>query len=125
MKILNYGSLNIDHVYKVDHIVTPGETLGSESLSFFAGGKGANQSVAIAKAGAEVYHAGKIGKDGKGLLDTLSAAGVHTELVSVFDGHTGHAVIQVNKEGENSIILYGGGNKEIRTQEIDRALSGF
>lgn len=125
MKILNYGSLNIDHVYKVDHIVNPGETIGSESLQFFAGGKGANQSVAIAKAGAEVWHAGKIGSDGRWLLDTLSDAGVHTELVNHYDGPTGHAIIQVNREGQNSIILFGGGNKLITAAEIETALSGF
>jgi ribokinase len=124
-KILNYGSLNIDHVYKVDHIVVPGETLESESLSFFAGGKGANQSVAIAKAGAEVYHAGKIGSDGTWLLDTLASSRVNTDFVKVYDGHTGHAIIQVNKEGENSIILYGGGNQAIRREEVDTALAGF
>jgi len=125
MKILNYGSLNIDHVYKVNHIVTPGETIGSDSLQFFAGGKGANQSIAIAKAGAEVWHAGKIGQDGAWLLDTLSGAGVHTELVNRYDGPTGHAVIQVNREGENSIILFGGGNKMITEEEIEAALFLF
>jgi len=125
MKILNYGSLNIDHVYKVNHIAAPGETIGSDSLQLFAGGKGANQSVAIAKAGAEVWHAGKIGKDGVWLLDTLSAAHVHTDLVDVYDGPTGHAIIQVNREGENSIILFGGGNKMITHEEIDAVLSRF
>lgn len=125
MKILNYGSLNIDHVYKVDHIVTPGETIGSESLQFFAGGKGANQSVAIAKAGAEVWHAGKVGQDGRWLLETLSAAGVQTGLIQEYDGPTGHAIIQVNRAGENSIILFGGGNKLITAAEIETALSGL
>lgn len=124
-KILNYGSINIDHVYKVDHIVVPGETLGSENLSFFAGGKGANQSVAMAKAGVEVYHAGKIGTDGRWLLDTLAGAGVNTEFVTVSEEHTGHAIIQVNREGENSIILYGGGNQAIRREEVDAALERF
>jgi len=125
MKILNYGSLNIDHVYKVDHIANPGETIGSDSLQFFAGGKGANQSVAIAKAGAEVWHAGKVGQDGAWLLETLSAAGVQTGLIQEYDGPTGHAIIQVNREGENSIILFGGGNKLITAAEIETALSGF
>lgn len=125
MKILNFGSLNIDHVYKVDHIVRPGETIGSDSLQFFAGGKGANQSVAIAKAGAEVWHAGKIGPDGGWLLDTLTSAGVKTALIREYDGPTGHAIIQVNRVGENSIILFGGGNKLITEAEIESALSGF
>ncbi|MFO7729356.1 MAG: ribokinase [Spirochaetia bacterium] len=125
MRILNYGSLNIDHVYKVSHIVRPGETIGSESLQFFAGGKGANQSVAIAKAGSNVWHAGKIGSDGRWLLNSLTEAGVQTDLVSEYEGPTGHAIIQVNREGENSIILFGGGNKLITDREIDATLSHF
>lgn len=125
MKIVNYGSLNIDHVYRVDHIVKPGETIGSENLRLFAGGKGANQSVAIAKAGAEVWHAGKIGADGKWLLEQLSEAKVQTELVSESDGPTGHAIIQVNRDGENSIILFGGANQHITDEEIEATLSNF
>ena len=125
MKVLNYGSLNIDHVYKVSHIVRPGETLPSRELSFFAGGKGANQSVALVKAGAEVRHAGKIGEDGRWLLEELKKGGVNTDLVRIYDGPTGHALIQVADGGENSILLFGGGNQNISPNEIDETLAEF
>lgn len=125
MKILNYGSLNVDFVYQVDHIVLPGETLSGGDVQLFAGGKGANQSVAIAKAGAEVYHAGKIGSDGKWLLEKLNRYGVNTDHVRLYDGSTGHAIIQVTPQGQNSIILSGGGNRQIKQLEIDETLEAF
>ena len=83
MKILNFGSLNIDYVYRLDHIVKKGETISSESLNVYSGGKGLNQSVALGKAGAEVYHAGAIGDDGKFLTEVLRAAGVNTDHIKV------------------------------------------
>ena len=61
MKVLNYGSLNIDNVYSVDHFVRGGETLSSAKMEIFSGGKGLNQSIALAKSGAEVWHAGAVG----------------------------------------------------------------
>ena len=64
MKVLNYGSLNIDHVYQVDTIVQPGQTIASLGVNIFPGGKGMNQSIALARAGVPVYHAGNIGADG-------------------------------------------------------------
>jgi ribokinase len=125
MKILNYGSLNIDQVYSVPHIVRPGETISGGNVQQFAGGKGANQSVAMAKAGAEVWHAGKIGEDGAWLLEKLKSYGVNTELIHTYEGSTGHAIIQVTPEAQNSIILFGGGNQNIREQEIEEAFSRF
>ena len=125
MRILNYGSLNIDYVYEVDHIVRPGETLSGKSFSTFPGGKGANQSAAIARAGGSVWHAGKIGSDGRWLLDVLSGCGVNTERVKVYDGPTGHAVIQVDRHGENSIVLFGGGNLAITEEDIADSITGF
>ena len=80
MKVLSFGSLNIDYVYHVDHIVNKGETLSSSSLDVIAGGKGLNQSIALAKAGAGVYHAGKIGEEGTFLLDWCNENGVNTKL---------------------------------------------
>jgi ribokinase len=71
MKILVFGSLNIDLVFSVDHIVCPGETIGSAALIKSAGGKGANQAAALAKAGIDVYMAGKIGQDGHFLLNHI------------------------------------------------------
>ncbi|MBN1671217.1 MAG: ribokinase [Kiritimatiellae bacterium] len=125
MKILNYGSLNIDHVYTVPHIVRPGETLASETYEIFGGGKGANQSLAVGRAGGEIYHAGKIGPEGRWLLDLLTESGVHVEFVCVSDIRTGHAVIQVDARGENAIFLFPGSNKAIAREEIDETFAHF
>lgn len=125
MKILNYGSLNIDHVYQVEHIVLPGETIPGGDIKTHAGGKGANQSVALAKAGAEVWLAGKIGEDGLWLKDNLEKAGVHTEFIRQYDGPTGHTIIQVTGDGQNSIILFSGGNVNNTIQEVEDTLSHF
>jgi ribokinase len=125
MKILDYGSLNIDLVFSVDHIVRPGETISSGGLVKSAGGKGANQSAALAKAGLQVFIAGKIGQDGLFLLELLRSYGVDTSLVKVDDEPTGQALIQVDKNGQNSIVLYGGGNQRITIEEIQAALANF
>ena len=122
MKILNYGSINIDYVYRVPHIARPGETLASKSYEIFTGGKGANQSVALAKAGAPVAHAGKVGKNSEWLLTKLDSYSISTDLIAVGGGRTGHAIIQVDDNGENSIVLYPGANRQIEKKEIDRVL---
>lgn len=124
MKIINLGSINIDHVYSVEHFVQPGETLRSKSYQVFSGGKGANQSIALARAGARVSHAGKIGEDGLWLKGRLQQSGVNTTLVRTSHKPTGHAVIQVNKEGENAIIIHGGANESFSDEEI-RGLLGY
>lgn len=112
MRALCFGSLNIDYVYQVPHFVAGGETLAAGSLSRFSGGKGLNQSVALARAGLEVRHAGAVGRDGLFLLEELRAAGVDTGHVEVLeDVSTGHAVIQRTPSGENCILLYGGANR--------------
>jgi len=121
-KIINFGSLNVDKVYTVEHFVQPGETLTSTSYNEFAGGKGLNQSIALSRAGADVYHAGKIGTDGHFLKQLLIDNKVDVSLINTADGPTGHAIIQVNSDGENSIILFGGTNKEITKEEISGAL---
>ncbi len=125
MRILNFGSLNIDLVYRVPHIVRPGETIASRSFETFAGGKGANQSVALGRAGAPVWHAGRIGGDGRWLLDKLRGAGVDTSLTEVGDEATGCAVIQVDDEGQNAIFLNAGANHRITSEQIDTALGRF
>ena len=76
IEVLNFGSLNIDHVYQVPHFVAPKETLSCMDYAQFAGGKGLNQSVALARAGVRTAHAGKIGADGAFLEETLKLAGV-------------------------------------------------
>lgn len=126
MKVLSFGSLNIDYTYKVDHFVQKGETLSSESLQVFSGGKGLNQSIALAKAGADVYHAGAIGEDGKFLLAVMEKAGVNTSCVKILDEvRTGNAIIQNDKEGDNCILLYGGANQAITREQIDAVLDQF
>ena len=125
MKILVYGSLNIDLIFSVDHIVRPGETIASGALEKSAGGKGANQAAALAKAGMDVYMAGKIGADGRFLLELLESYGVNTERVAVYGGATGQALIQLDRNGQNAIILYAGGNGEIQVNEIDGVLGSF
>lgn len=124
-KVLVFGSLNIDYVYKLDHIVKDGETISCSSMVKSAGGKGANQAAAIAKAGLDVYMAGKIGPDGMFLLDELKSYGVDTSFVSSDSSATGNAIIQVDKNGDNCIIVYPGGNNEITVEFIDSTLSQF
>jgi ribokinase len=125
MKILNYGSLNIDHVYGVEHFVRPGETIGSTSYARFCGGKGLNQSVALARAGAEVWHAGKIGAEGNFLKERLSMEGVNVDYVAAVAEPTGHAVIQVDSDGENAIVIHGGANRAITRIDAERVLASF
>ncbi|MDD4698883.1 MAG: ribokinase [Oscillospiraceae bacterium] len=125
MKILNFGSLNLDIVYSVDSIVRPGETISSLKMERFCGGKGLNQSIALARAGAEVYHAGCIGPDGDILKQLLSDSNVDTSLIKAVEGASGHAIIQVDKRGQNCIILFGGANQKIATQYVDEVLSYF
>ena len=126
MKVLCFGSLNIDYTYKVPHFVKKGETLASERLQVFGGGKGLNQSVALAKAGTEVYHAGSIGQDGMFQLDMLKDAGANTDFVKILDTvRTGNAIIQNDKSGDNCIILYGGANQAITREQVDEVMSHF
>lgn len=126
MKVLNFGSLNIDSVYSVNHIVTPGETISATMLEKFPGGKGLNQSIALAQAGAKVYHAGMVGGDGKMLIDTLEVKGVCTDYVKMLhDKATGNAIIQVDDNGQNSIVLFEGTNGLITTSFIDEVLGNF
>jgi ribokinase len=125
MKVLVFGSLNIDMVFSVDHIVAPGETISSAALVRSAGGKGANQAAALAKAGMSVYMAGKTGKDGLFLTELLRSYGVNTDHVKVYGGATGQAIIQVDRKGQNSIVLFSGGNHAIEEGEIGPVLDAF
>jgi ribokinase len=125
MKFLVFGSLNIDLIFSVDHIVAPGETINSSTVERSAGGKGANQAAALAKAGMEVYMAGKIGTDGDFLLELLRSYGVCTDSVLRWKGATGQAIIQVDKSGQNSIVLYGGGNAALNKDEAGPIISAF
>lgn len=126
MKFLNFGSLNLDFVYDVEHFVRPGETISSAALNTFSGGKGLNQSVALSRAGAQTYHGGCIGKDGQVLLDGLRAAGADVSFVRVLKScRTGHAIIQVDPSGQNCILLFGGANQAVTDVQIEETLSRF
>lgn len=106
----NLGSINLDHVYRVPHLVTPGETLASHAYAVGLGGKGANQSLALALAGGRVCHWGRLGRRDAWARDTLARAGVDVSHVSLVDAPSGHAIIQVDDAGENAIVLYSGAN---------------
>ena len=125
MKILNIGSMNIDYVYTVPHFVRPGETLSSSGMEIFCGGKGLNQSIALARAGLSVYHAGCIGEDGDMLTQNLAENGVDVSLIRRCPARTGHTIIQLDASGQNSILLYGGANRQMTEAYIDEALSAF
>ena len=122
MKIYNLGSLNIDYVYAVDHILAGGETLSSESMAIFPGGKGLNQSVALAKAGAKVIHGAVIGDKGELLMQALLDAGVDADRIEKRSGSCGHTVIQVDKNGQNCILLFPGTNYAVDSNYIQQFL---
>ncbi len=125
MKVLSFGSMNVDHVYQVPHAVRPGETISSGDYRVFPGGKGLNQSIALARAGMEVWHAGKLGPQGLFLKALLEENGVHTEYIELSEEPTGHAVIQVEPGGQNCIFLFGGTNRTVSLGHMRRTLAHF
>jgi ribokinase len=125
LKILNFGSMNIDYVYSVPHFVRSGETLSSTGMEVFCGGKGLNQSIALARAGLRVYHAGCIGEDGALLTQSLAENGVDISLIRRCPTQSGHTIIQVDASGQNCILLFGGANRQITEEYIDETLSAF
>ncbi len=125
-KVLNFGSLNIDYVYSVNHFVKPGETVQSLGLEIFSGGKGLNQSMALTKGDCNTYHAGCVGEeDGKFLTDILKGAGANTDFVKAIKTRTGNAIIQVDKKGQNCILLFGGANRQVDIKHIEQVISNF
>ncbi len=106
----NYGSINLDHVYRVPHLVAPGETLASRDYRVGLGGKGANQSLAMARAGGRVRHWGRLNHRDAWAREALAEAGVDVARVTLVEAPSGHAIIQVDDAGENAIILYPGAN---------------
>ena len=125
MKVLNIGSMNIDYVYNVDHIIQPGETEATGGMNVFLGGKGINQSIAVAKAAAEVYHGGMIGEDGQAFLDACDEYGVNSENILKIEGKTGHTIIQIDKNAQNCILLFGGANQMLTEDFVDGVLDKF
>ena len=124
-KILSFGSMNLDYVYGVDHFARGGETLAANSRVTYCGGKGLNQSIAIARAGGDVHHAGVIGPDGMALLEVLQENSVNTNAVRICDTPTGHAIIQCDPSGQNSILIYGGANRCVKACDITNTIPNF
>ena len=125
MKILNFGSINKDFFYSVNDFVKPGETISSIRYNIKIGGKGLNQSVGISKAGQKIYHAGIINRDDTFILDKLKKWNINCENILLSNNPTGHAIIQVDKKGENSIIIHGGANHDVNIKFIKSVLSKF
>lgn len=125
MRILNYGSLNVDEVLTVPHFVRPGETISVLSRAVFSGGKGLNQSVALARAGASVTHLGAVGADGAFLVELLQSAGADISAIRTLDEPTGRAIIQVEPAGQNSILLLAGANAVFDPAHIEGTLARF
>ena len=125
MKILNFGSINKDFFYSVNDFVKPGETISSIRYNVKIGGKGLNQSVGISKAGQKIYHAGIINEDDTFILDKLKKWNINCENILLSNNPTGHAIIQVDKKGENSIIIHGGANHDVDIKFIKSVLSKF
>lgn len=125
MKVVNLGSLNIDKTYSVEHFVRPGETIKAKSYREYCGGKGLNQSIALSRAGAEVYHAGKVGEDGALLRKVLEDSGVNLTYLEKGTQVSGHAIIQIDEAGRNNIIISGGANEELDKQFIEKVLGNF
>jgi len=131
MKIVNFGSVNIDYVYTVPHFVRPGETLAAVRRDIFPGGKGLNQTTALSRAlgkasGIEICIAGGIGKnDGAILKQAIIDMNVDTALLGEYDAPSGHTFIQVDASGQNSIVYYAGTNKMQTKDFIDGVLAHF
>lgn len=123
MRIYNLGSLNIDYVYQVPHFLQPGETLASESMEIFPGGKGLNQSIALARAGAKVIHGALLGAGGEFLVQTMADSGVDVSRIQKTDASSGHAIIQVDKSGQNCILLFAGTNRMLEGSYIEAFLA--
>lgn len=124
MAVWNLGSINIDNFYRVPHLPAAGETLGAAEFSRGLGGKGANMSVAMARAAARVTHIGAVGAEGEWTVERLMEYGVDTRhIASLSDEATGHANIAVSEDGENQIILFSGANRAITNDMIGAALS--
>ena len=125
MRVLNFGSLNIDYVYRVERMALPGQTMVSPTLDIYAGGKGANQSMAVARGGGRVCHAGRIGEDGRWLGTKLARSGVECRYLTVDEGRSGLAMIQVDTLGQSAIVCHPGANARIDRSQIDSVLENF
>ena len=123
MAVYNLGSINLDHIYKVPHLPAPGETLAANGYSVGLGGKGANQAVAVAKAGARSILIGAVGAEGAVARDALVGYGVDVSRVTFSKTPTGHAIINVDPQAENAIVIYAGANLSITGACVAQAVA--
>ena len=125
MKMVGFGSLNIDKTYSLEDFVRPGQTISASKMEQFCGGKGFNQAIALRRAGNEVHFAGAVGQDGGMLLENLDRNGIDRSCVKVTGGTTGHAIIQLDKNGGNCIIILAGANGDITESDVEATLAHF
>ncbi|SHH60843.1 ribokinase [Marivita hallyeonensis] len=123
MTVFNLGSINADLFYDVPHLIAPGETLAATRHFRGLGGKGANMSVAVARAASRVVHIGAVGADGRWAVDRLLEYGVDTRHIVEVDDPTGHAIIMVASDGENAILIHPGANHAVTETHIADALT--
>ena len=124
-KCLVFGSLNLDYFYSVDHILNSKETQSARQMQCFCGGKGLNQAVALSQGGASVHFAGCLGQASSLLSDTLAQYHIDTRYLRSVDQPAGHAIIQVDRTGQNAILVYPGSNYAITSAQIDETLANF
>ena len=126
-KICVIGSLNMDLVVNVDEMPKKGQTLIGENFKEVPGGKGANQAVAIAKLGGDVSMIGKVGNDGFGqtLINALKADNVKTDYIQIENCSSGVAMITVDKNAENSIVVAPGANFRVLREDIDKCIDSI
>lgn len=123
MAIFNLGSINIDHVYRLPHLITAGETLAAADYTVGLGGKGTNQSIAAASGGGQVFHIGALNKSDESWREQIANRGIGTDHIELKMSPTGHAIVMVDqKTAENQIIILPGTNGEISHKQIDQAL---
>lgn len=125
MKILVFGSYNIDKVYTMPRLPKTGEDIYCTKYEVHVGGKGLNQALALARAGADVSVAGKVGSDGHYLTDYLKNNGIDVSDIDFSGDYTGHTIIQVDPDGQNQMILFGGANQQITEDYCDRILEKY
>jgi len=122
MAIFNLGSINADHFYDVPTLPAPGETIAAIAHHVGLGGKGANQSIAAARAGARVFHIGAVGPDGGWAVGRMHELGVNTDYIATLDIPTGHAIVSVDAAGENAIVIHSSANAALDEARITDAL---
>ncbi len=125
MAILNFGSLNYDHVYNVENFVVGKETITASGYNVYLGGKGLNQTIAIARSGGNVWHAGCVQNGDVDMVAFLQENSVNASLILQKNQPSGHAIIQIDSKSQNSIIVYGGANVALSEADVDFVLGHF